>query len=207
MRRRRSFDRTRPKKPRINGNIKKSPIMVVQSDGEIMGTMETEDALELARKEGLDLVEVAPNAKPPVCKLLDYGRYKYQQDKKRRSARKRQHSTKLKEIRLRPKIGKHDLDTKLKHAREFLAEGHRVQFNMFFRGREMGALDFGRDVLKAVLESMQDVAKVERSIEREGRRMKVCVAPLEKGKHSAQGKNSQGSREAHEGDEAGEGRT
>lgn len=197
----------RVKRPKINDKIKTSPVMVVHSDGEIVGTMETQDALELARSEGLDLVEVAPNAKPPVCKLLDYGRFKYQQDKKRRSARKRQHVTKLKEIRLRPKIGRHDLETKLKHAREFLAEGHRVQFNMFFRGREMGALDFGRGVLQAVIESMQDMAKVERTIEREGRRMKVCLAPLDRGKHSAQSKNSQGSSEAHEGDEAGEGRT
>ena len=176
------------------------------ADGTVMGTMETEDALQLARQEGLDLVEVAPTAKPPVCKLLDYGRYKYQQDKKRRSAKKKQHLTKLKEIRLRPKIGKHDLETKLKHAREFLAEGHRVQFNMFFRGREMGAMDFGRDVLRQVVESIEDVAKVERDIEREGRRIKVCLAPLDRRKHSAQGEDSQGSGEAHEGDQARKGR-
>ena len=177
------------------------------SDGEVAGTMETEDALQLARQEGLDLVEVAPNAKPPVCKLLDYGRYKYQLEKKRRSAKKKQHTTKLKEIRLRPKIGRHDLETKLRHAREFLAEGHRVQFNMYFRGRELGAMDFGRDVLRQVVESMEDVAKVERDIEREGRRVKVCLAPLDRRKHSAQGKDSQGSGETHEGNEAGKGRT
>ncbi len=181
--------------------------MVVHSDGTVLGTMETESALELARKEGLDLVEVAPEAKPPVCKFLDYGRYKYQQDKKRRGAKKKQHTTKLKEIRLRPKIGRHDLETKLNHAREFLAEGHRVQFNMYFRGREMAALDFGAEVLRGVIQSMEDVAKVEHNIEREGRRMKVCLAPLDKGKHGAKGQDSQGSGEAHEGDAAGKGRT
>ena len=132
-----------------------------------------------AREVGLDLVEVAPTSDPPVCRIMDYGKWLYEQKRKIREAHKKSahHSASLKEIRLRPETDKHDLDIKLKHGREFLEKGHKVQFTMFFRGRQMLHREQGFEMLEQITESMQDLAKIERPAMMTGRRMTLLLVP------------------------------
>ena len=131
----------------------------------------------MARDAGMDLVEVAPQAKPPVCRIMDYGKWKYAQSKKERKAKARRHETELKEVRIRtPKIGAHDLEIKVARARSFIERGDRVQFTLRFRGRELAHLDVGRDVLNSIKASLADVSKVERDFRMEGRRMTMVLA-------------------------------
>jgi translation initiation factor IF-3 len=141
--------------------------------------VERYEALRSAREAGLDLVEVAPTSDPPVCRIMDYGKWLYEQKRKIREGRKKSHhpSATLKEIRLRPETDKHDLDIKLKHAHEFLEKGHKVQFTMFFRGRQMLHKDHGYAMLEQIVESLQDLAKVERPSKMTGRRMTLLVVP------------------------------
>jgi len=144
-----------------------------------VGIIKKYEALGQAREAGLDLVEVAPMSNPPVCRIMDYGKWLYQQKRKlRESHKKSQHHTgSLKEIRLRPETDSHDLDIKLNHAREFLGKGHKVQFTMFFRGRQMMHQDRGRDVLNRIVESMEDVAKVESPGKMARRRLTLLLVP------------------------------
>ena len=129
----------------------------------------------------MDLVEVAPQAKPPVCRIMDYGKWKYAQKKKERKAKARRHETELKEVRIRtPKIGKHDLDIKIARAREFLERGDRVQFTLRFRGREMAHIDLGQEVLNSIKAILSDAAKVERDFRMEGRRLTIVLSPTAK---------------------------
>ncbi len=132
-----------------------------------------------AREAGLDLVEVAPTSEPPVCRIMDYGKWQYQQKRRIREAHKKHehHTTTLKEIRLRPETDKHDLDIKLNHARAFLAKGHKVQFTMFFRGRQMLHKDQGYAILEDITQSMEDLAKIERPSRMSGRRMTLLLVP------------------------------
>jgi len=132
-----------------------------------------------AREAGLDLVEVAPTSDPPVCRIMDYGKWQYQQKRKIREAHKKHqhHTTTLKEIRLRPETDKHDLDIKLNHAREFLQKGHKVQFTMFFRGRQMLHRDQGYTILEEITQSMEDLARIERPTRMAGRRMTLLLVP------------------------------
>jgi translation initiation factor IF-3 len=132
-----------------------------------------------AREAGLDLVEVSPNSDPPVCRIMDYGKWLYEQKRKLRESRKKSqhHNATLKEIRLRPETDKHDLEIKLKHAHEFLEKGHKVQFTMFFRGRQMLHKDRGYDMLSEIDEEMQDFAKIERPSRMAGRRMTLLLVP------------------------------
>ncbi len=141
--------------------------------------MERYVAMGKAREAGLDLVEVAPTSDPPVCRIMDYGKYLYEQKRKLREGHKksRHHTAVLKEIRLRPETGRHDLDIKLKHARQFLEKGHKVQFTMFFRGRQMLHKDRGYEMLNSIAELMQDLAKVERPGKISGRRMTLLLVP------------------------------
>ncbi len=132
----------------------------------------------MATDRGLDLVEVAPNARPPVCKLMDYGKYKYEQQRKLREARKKQHNVTVKEVKLRPKIEKHDLDFKLRHARRFLEEGDKVKVTLMFRGREITHPELGVRVLEKVQAELEDVGGVEVGIAHEGRTMTMMLAPL-----------------------------
>jgi len=136
-------------------------------------------AMSRAREAGLDLVEVAPTSTPPVCRIMDYGKWLYEQKRSIREAHKKSHhhSTSLKEIRLRPETDKHDLDIKLNHAREFLEKGHKVQFTMFFRGRQMLHQDRGYEILKQIAESMDDLSKVERPARMAHRRMTLLLVP------------------------------
>ena len=144
-----------------------------------MGILDTFEAISRARKVGMDLVEVAPQSDPPVCRIMDYGKWLYQQKRKIRDAHKRNlhHSTTLKGIRLRPETDKHDLDIKLKHAREFLEKGHKVQFTMFFRGRQMLHRDKGYTMLEQIAESLEELAKVEQPAKMTGRRMTLLIVP------------------------------
>lgn len=131
----------------------------------------------LAIERGLDLVEVSPNARPPVCRLMDYGKYKYEAARKAREAKKKQHNVQVKELKLRPKIEEHDLDFKLRHARRFLEEGDKVKFTMRFRGREITHPELGERVLNGVRDVLSDISSVEASVAREGRSMTMVLAP------------------------------
>lgn len=139
--------------------------------------MHFDEALRRAETVGLDLVEVAGTADPPVCRIMDYGKHVYQEQKKEQNARKKSHAHDLKEVRMKPRIGKHDLEIKVNRAKEFLAEGHRVQFTMVYRGREITHQDIGQDILNNVVTVLADLCKVERGPFREGKRVGLVVAP------------------------------
>lgn len=139
--------------------------------------MSVPEAIRLARERNLDLVEVAPTSVPPVCRLLDYGRYKYQQVKKEKEARKTQHSALLREIRMRPKIDSHDLDSKIRQTRKLLEEGDKVKVSMVFRGREATHPDIGRDIMRKVVEALKETALIERPLAMEGRNMTTILSP------------------------------
>lgn len=156
----------------MNEQIRITPIRVVSAEGEQLGIIPTEQALETAREQGLDLVEVAPNERPPVCRIMDYGKYKYQQ--KKRQNKGHVHQTKLKELRVRPKTDVHDIETKVKRAREFLNHKDKVQFSVIFRGREMAHVEEGQRIVENIVEQLADVSKVDRPPQRHGRRI-VCV--------------------------------
>lgn len=162
---------------RVNERIRISPIRLIDDAGEQLGIMPTDEARDLARGRGLDLVEVAPNARPPVCKIMDYGKYKYELARKQREARKKQHTIHVKEVKLRPKIEEHDLAFKLRHARRFLDEGDKVKFTLMFRGREVTHPELGARVLERVQAELDDIAGVETRIAHEGRTMTMLLAP------------------------------
>ncbi len=153
---------------------------MISETGEPLGIIATRDALFRAQSTGLDLVEVAPTEKPPVCKIMDYGKWKYQQQKQKNQSKKRQVSQELKELRLRPKTDQHDLQIKLNKAIGFLKEGHKVQFTMLFRGRERLHKDLGKETFSHIAESLEEIAKTERESRFEGRRMFMVLAPLTK---------------------------
>ena len=139
-----------------------------------------EEAISLAAEQGLDLVEVAPNAKPPVCRVMDFGKYKYQQQKKQQEARKKQTVVQLKEIKVRPKTDEHDFQTKVKHVRRFIKSGDRCKVTVFFRGREIIHKDRGAAILNRVVEAVEDIAKVDQEPRSEGRTMSMLLSPLPK---------------------------
>ncbi len=161
--------------PRINENIREVEIRVIGSDGSQLGVMTPEVALERAVEEGLDLVEVAPTSRPPVCRIMDYGRYKYEQKKK--SGKGRGHAASLKEIKLRPRTDDHDLDFKLKNARRFLMDGDKVKVTVMYRGREMVHREIGRRQLDRVQEILGTLATVENPPRMEGRFLSMILVP------------------------------
>lgn len=142
--------------------------------------MPTKQALQLAEEQGVDLVEVSPKAAPPVCRLMDYGKYQYQQRKRLQEAKKKQTQVQLKEVKLRPKTDEHDLQTKLGHVRKFLAKGDRCKITLFFRGREIVYKEQGQEIMQNILQELNDVAKVEQPPKFEGRAMHMIVTPLPK---------------------------
>lgn len=160
---------------RINDQIRVTQVRVVAQDGAQLGVVDTEEALNIARESGLDLVEVAPKEKPPVCRIMDYGKYKYQLGKKHSSGKS--HQTKTKEIRLRPKTGQHDIGFKTKRAREFLGNKDKVQVSVVFRGREIAHVEEGRRVIEGVIEQLADVGKVETGPSQQGRRIVCIISP------------------------------
>lgn len=162
----------------MNHRIRISPVRLIDENQEQVGIIETREALQRALASGLDLVEVAPNSRPPVCRIMDYGKYKYAQKKKEQKAKAQRHETELKEIRIRtPKIGDHDLEIKVNHAREFLERGDRVQFSLRFRGRELAHKDEGIAVFARIKEALADVGKVIQDCKFEGRRISMALAP------------------------------
>jgi translation initiation factor IF-3 len=165
---------------RINEQIRVREVRLISDEGEQQGIMPTIQAFEMAKAQGLDLVEVAPQANPPVCKILDYGKFKFENEKKVRDAKKRQKLLKLKEIRMQPKIDDHDLDFKSKHVKEFLAEGNKVKVTIRFRGRELAHTELGLDVLNDVLKRIEGDYVMDKPPTMEGRFMSMVVGPKTK---------------------------
>ena len=163
--------------PRFNHFISSPKVRVIDDEGENLGVMLTAEAIDAAAEVGLDLVEVSPNADPPVCKFLDVGKFKYEAQKKANQARKSQKTQEIKEIKMRPNIDDHDFDTKMKKVFDFLEEGDKVKLTMRFRGREMSHLELGLGVLQRVAELTNEVAKVEAHPRTEGRQMLMVLAP------------------------------
>ncbi len=159
----------------MNDRIRVREVRLIDAEGRQVGIVLTDDARRMATEAGKDLVEVAPDARPPVCKIMDYGKFKYEQRKKTHQSGKKVHHAKLKEVRLRPKTEQHDYEVKLRHAKEFLAKGDKVQLCLMFRGREMVHKDRGEALLQRFITDLQDLAKVERSGPYEGKRMTVLL--------------------------------
>ena len=162
-------------KQRLNDEITADEIRLISEKGEQLGIVSLEAALEQTRESGLDLIEIAPNGRPPVCKMVDYGKLKYEKKKKQQQSKKKQHVIKIKEIRLRPRIEEHDLMNKLNQGRKFLSNGAKLKVTLMFRGRELSRIDLGRNVMERVLEELKDIAEVEKDIPLEGRRMSVIL--------------------------------
>jgi translation initiation factor IF-3 len=163
---------------RVNERIRVREVRLIDENGEQLGVQPTPDALRIARERGLDLVEVAPMATPPVCRLMDYGRFKYEQTKKERDARKNSTKVELKEVRLRPKTDDHDIAFKTRNVQRFLEEGDKVKVTLLFRGREMAHPQIGRHILETVAEQVRSLGQVERMPLMEGRTMTMIISPL-----------------------------
>ena len=163
--------------PRINEEIRVREIQLIDSTGDNKGVVDIQTARSMAEAAGLDLVEIAPNSSPPVCKILDYGKYKYQAQKKAAEARKRQHVVEIKEIKLRPMIDDHDYDVKMRAMKRFFDEGDKVKITLRFRGREMAHQELGYQLLNRVKDDIGPMAKVEQDAKFEGRQMVMVLAP------------------------------
>lgn len=163
--------------PRINRDIRVREVQVIDADGSNKGVLNVFDAIQIAEEQGLDLVEVAPNATPPVCKIMDYGRFRFQEQKKAAEARKKQKVIEIKEIKLRPAIDDHDYGVKMKAMKGFFEEGNKVKITLRFRGREMAHQDIGMKVLDRVKQDIVDIAKVEQEPSFEGRQVVMVLAP------------------------------
>lgn len=161
----------------MNDQIEAPQVRVVDADGEMVGVISVEEGVELAHDAGLDLVEVSPNADPPVCKVLDYGKYKYEAQKKANEARKKQKTIDVKEIKMRPGIDEHDYQVKMRSVRRFLGEGDKVKMTIRFRGREMAHQELGMKVLDRVRDELEELVKVEQFPKSEGRLMTMVIAP------------------------------
>jgi len=162
---------------RVNRDVRAPRVRVITEKGEQLGVMSSREALERAVEMGLDLVEIAPNADPPVCKIIDYGKLRYQQTKKEKESKKAQHQVKIKELKIKPNIDKHDLGIKINHARDFLEKGFKVRFTCTFRGREIVFADIGREVIETVCRALEDVSSIEAAPKLMGKNMSVTLAP------------------------------
>lgn len=157
--------------------IRVREVRVINSDGKQLGVLPIEEALRIAQEEGLDLVEVAPNEKPPVCKIMDYGKFRYQQSKRSQEAKKKQKLIQVKEMKMRPKTEEHDYQFKVKHVRRFLEEGNKVKVTIMFRGREMDHTELGRKMLERIASDIEDISTMEQSPRQEGRNMTMVLTP------------------------------
>ncbi|HIB78641.1 MAG TPA: translation initiation factor IF-3 [Candidatus Marinimicrobia bacterium] len=162
-------------KIRVNEKIRAEEVRLISETGEQLGVMKTEDAIARAMDVGQDLIEVAPNAKPPVAKILNYGKLKYEEKKKAQASKKKQHVVKIKELRVRPRIDDHDLLTKVNRGRQFISDGCKLKITLMYRGREMSRLDLGLDVLDRIIDLFSDIAVVEKHGELEGRRQTIIL--------------------------------
>jgi translation initiation factor IF-3 len=165
------------KRVRVNRQIRISPLRVIAADGSQLGILDLETALQQAEAAGLDLVEVAATARPPVVRIMDYGKFKFEQAKMARQAKKKQHVIHLKEVKYRPGIDDHDFDTKTRHARRFLVEGNKVKVTMMFRGRQVAHPELGKLVLDRVCGDLADISKIETDAKLEGKNMTLILAP------------------------------
>lgn len=161
----------------INEDIRDKEVRLISSDGQQLGIMSSRDALAVAAKAGLDLVKISPKATPPVCKVMDYGKYRFEQSKREKEAKKNQHVVEIKEIRMSPSIDVGDLNTKLRNANKFLAAGNRVKVTVRFRGREMAHTNIGEELLKKFAESCAEIASLDRKPKLEGRHMTILLSP------------------------------
>ena len=170
--------RTKPKGPKSNDRIRAPQVQVIGSDGKNLGTLNTQEAISIAKKEGLDLIEISPNANPPVCKIIDIGKYKYDLQKKTNKAKKKQKIINLKEIKMRPVTEIHDYSFKIKNANRFLEKGDKVKFTVKFKGREMQHTELGKALMDRIIEETKDIAKVESRPKFEGRQMVMIIQPI-----------------------------
>ncbi|NLY51957.1 MAG: translation initiation factor IF-3 [Firmicutes bacterium] len=162
---------------RVNSRIRARDVRVISPEGEQLGIMSIRDALRAAQERDLDLVEVAPNARPPVCRIMDYGKYKYEQTKRQKEARKKQKVISIKEVRMSPKIEEHDFQVKVKNAERFLKDGNKVKVSVRFRGREVVHSDLARDMLLQMAKDIEHIAKIDRQPAIEGRQMIMILSP------------------------------
>jgi len=165
---------------KINRDIRASKVRLVTEDGGQLGIFSIQDALSKAHEMGLDLVEIAPQASPPVCKIIDYGKFRYQITKREKESKKATHQTKIKEVKFKPNIDKHDLEVKIKRAREFIEKGFKVKFTCMFRGREIVFVENGRVIFNTVQEAIKDIAVAESPAKMFGKTLSMLVAPLSK---------------------------
>ena len=163
--------------PRVNDRIRALEVRLIGADGENRGVVSPEQALELAEDTGLDLVEISPNASPPVCKIMDYGKFKYEQQKRESDARKKQKTIDIKEVKFRPNTDIHDYDVKMRNVTRFLESGDKVKVTLRFRGREMAHLNLGRELLERVADDIKEIGKVENMPKMEGRQMVMMIGP------------------------------
>ena len=170
--------RTRPRGPKANERIRSPQVQVISSDGKNLGTLATQEAINIAKQEGLDLIEISPNANPPVCKIIDIGKYKYDLQKKANKAKKKQKIINLKEIKLRPVTEIHDYNFKIKNAQKFLEKGDKVKFTVKFRGREMQHTHLGNKLMDRIINDTAKLGKVEIMPKLEGRQIIMIVQPL-----------------------------
>mgnify|MGYP000873776923 CR=1 FL=1 len=170
--------RSKPQGPKANERIRALDVQVIGSDGGNLGTLQLNKAIELAKEEGLDLIEISPNANPPVCKIMDMGKYKYDLQKKANVAKKKQKTVALKEIKLRPGTDTHDYNFKIKNAKKFITKGDKVKFTVKFKGREMQHTELGKELMNKIIEETKDIAKVESRPKFEGRQMVMIIQPL-----------------------------
>ena len=170
--------KTKPRGPKANNRINSPEVQVISSNGENLGIINTNKAISMAKEEGIDLIEIAPNAKPPVCKIIDMGKYKYDAQKKANKAKKKQKIVLLKEIKLRPVTEAHDYNFKLKNAQKFLSKGDKVKFTIRFKGRELQHSNLGHDLMSKIKEDIKLVGKVEMNPKFDGKQMIMVIQPL-----------------------------
>ena len=170
--------RSKPQGPKANERIRAIDVQVIGSDGGNIGTLPLNKAIEIAKQEGLDLIEISPNANPPVCKIMDMGKYKYDLQKKANVAKKKQKTVALKEIKLRPGTDTHDYNFKIKNAKKFIIKGDKVKFTVKFKGREMQHTELGKELMSKIIEETKDIAKVESRPKFEGRQMVMIIQPI-----------------------------
>ncbi|WP_091431025.1 translation initiation factor IF-3 [Aliiroseovarius sediminilitoris] len=171
---------TRDTGPRVNERIKATEIRLIGADGENAGVVTPAQALVMAAEAGLDLVEISPNANPPVCKIMDFGKFKYEQQKRESEARKKQKTIEVKEVKFRPNTDTHDYDVKMRNVFKFLENGDKVKVTLRFRGREMAHQNLGRELLERVAEDTKEIGKVENMPKMEGRQMVMMIGPVSK---------------------------
>ena len=169
--------RSKPQGPKANERIKALDVQVIGSEGNNLGVMQLNKAIQMAKDEGLDLIEISPNANPPVCKIMDMGKYKYDLQKKANQAKKKQKIVSLKEIKLRPGTEIHDYNFKIKNAKKFITKGDKVKFTVKFKGREMQHVELGKELMKRIIEDTKDIGKVETHPKFEGRQMIMIIQP------------------------------